>query len=70
MVLLLGFFSSCGTKHFSKKDYTFFDESFKPEPASLLRMDGVYVLSKIWTNENGGIEKEPKEHKFYKFYII
>jgi len=66
--MMFSLFFSCGQKHFSKSDYTFFDKNFVLTPESVLRTDGVYVLSNIWTDENGGTEKKPELHKFYKFY--
>lgn len=68
MFLVFGLFFSCGQKYFSKADYTFFDKDFVLDPGSELRTDGVYVLSNIWTDENGGTETKPALHKFYKFY--
>jgi hypothetical protein len=68
MVVVLGLFFSCASKHFSKDDYTLYDENFELPKTAPLRTDGVYILNSIWTNENGGITKKPDTHKFYKFY--
>lgn len=68
MMILVAFFSSCAQKRYVKQDYPFFDPNFVLPSNTLLRTDGVYVLKKIKTDENGGTEKEPKEQKFYKFY--
>jgi len=64
----MGLFSSCAQKVYQKEDYTFYDKAFKLDVSSGLRTDGVYVLDHIWTDENGGTTKQPKEHRFYKFY--
>jgi len=69
MILFLGIFSSCAQKVYKKEDYTFYDTSFRLHASSPLRTDGVYVLDRIWTDENGGTTKQPKDHCFYKFYI-
>ena len=68
MLLLLGLFSSCAQKLYQKNYYSFYDEGFTISPGSAVRTDGVYVLDRIWTDENGGTTKQPKEHRFYKFY--
>lgn len=68
ITLFMGLFSSCAQKVYQKEDYTFYDKTFKLDASSGLRTDGVYVLDRIWTDENGGITKQPKEHRFYKFY--
>lgn len=68
VILFLGLFFSCGKKLYQKNDFPFYDEAFKLEASSVLRTDGVYVLDHIWTDENGGTTKPPKNHTFYKFY--
>ena len=68
---LLLFFVLCGCntqKHYFEKDYSFFNSNFKPDPVSLLRTDGVYVLQKIWTNADGGTERIATNKQVYKFY--
>lgn len=69
MIVLFGFFS-CSKKLYVKEDYTFYDKNFSLPKDSSLKTDGIYVLESIWTNENGGTQREPKndEHMFYKFY--
>ncbi len=68
LIAFLGLFFSCTKKLYQKNDYTFYRENFKLDASSDLRTDGVYVLDRIWTDENGGTTKLPKEHVFYKFY--
>jgi len=68
MVILVGLFFSCAAKHFSKGDYTFYDEDFRLQPHVPLKTNGVYVLESIWTDANGGATKKPDVHKFYRFY--
>jgi len=68
MFIGLALFTSCAQQHLSRGDYSFFDKNFVLAPDSKLRTDGVYVLNKIWTDDNGGTEKKPDMHKFYKFY--
>lgn len=68
MIWFLGLFSSCAQKVYQKEDYTFYDKSFKLNASAALRTDGIYVVDHIWTDENGGTTKQPKEHRFYKFY--
>lgn len=68
-LLLLYSLTGCNTqKKYFQKDYSFYDRNFHPDPASLLRSDGVYVQEKIRTNEQGGKERVPAERKIYKFY--
>lgn len=68
-LLLIILLCGCNTrKHYFEKDYSFYNSNFKPDPASLLRTDGVYVLQKIWTNANGGTERTATEKQVYKFY--
>jgi hypothetical protein len=68
-LLLLSGLTGCNTqKKYLQKDYSFYNRDFHPDPASLLRSDGVYVQEKIWTNETGGKERIPAERKIYKFY--
>ena len=69
VIFFLSLFLSCARKIYQKTDYTFYDKSFKLDTLSGLRTDGVYVLDQIWTNQNGGTFKKPKEHRFYKFYV-
>jgi len=45
-----------------------YQKDFHLSDSTLLRTDGVYLQTKIWTNENGGKERIPKERKIYKFY--
>ena len=61
-------FFSCSPKIYQKGDYTFYNKAFSLDSSSLLRTDGVYVLHRIWTDENGGTVKQPQNHLFYKFY--
>lgn len=61
-------FFSCSPKIYQKGDYTFYNKAFSLDSSSLLRTDGVYVLDRIWTDENGGTVKQPQNHLFYKFY--
>ena len=68
VLLFFGLFFSCSQKIYQKTDYPFYDSTFKLNASSALRTDGVYVLDHIWTDENGGTTKPPKEHRFYKFY--
>ena len=68
MILFLCLLFSCTKKIYQKSDYTFYDKTFILDVSSGLRTDGVYVLDQIWTDENGGTFKKPKEHRFYKFY--
>ena len=68
VIMLLAFFYSCTPKIYKKSDYTFYDKTFNLNISSALRTDGIYVLDRIWTDENGETFKEPKEHRFYKFY--
>jgi hypothetical protein len=68
MLLILSLFTSCAQKHFSGADYTFYEKGFRLDPSSSLRADGIYILDRIWTDENGGTEEDANEHKFYKFY--
>lgn len=68
MVIVLGLFFSCSTKHFTGKDYTFYDENFSLQPDAVLKTNGVYILESIWTDENGGTTKKPDTHTFYRFY--
>lgn len=68
LLLFLGLFFACAKKIYQKNDYPFYDNTFKLDTSSALRTDGVYVLNHIWTDENGGTAKPPKEHRFYKFY--
>lgn len=69
MILLFGLFS-CTQKLYVKEDYSLYDKNFFFPENSSLKTNGVYVLESIWTNENGGKERNPneKEHMFYKFY--
>ena len=67
MIVVLSLFS-CGNRHFSKSDYTFYNRGFMLQPGAALRTNGVYVLQTIWTDENGGTIKPAKGHKFYKFF--
>ncbi|WP_433832572.1 hypothetical protein [Flavobacterium anhuiense] len=60
--------NSCSEKIYQKEDYSFYNKTFKIDPSSLLRTDGIYILSSIWTNENGGVVKQTNDHCFYKFY--
>lgn len=69
LILLLGILVSCSGKVYQKTDYTFYEKTFKLDKSSALRTDGVYVLDQIWTDENGGTFRKPKEHRFYKFYV-
>lgn len=67
-ILFMLVFSSCAPKIYQKRDYTFYNKAFNLDSSSLLRTDGVYVLNRIWTDENGGTVKQPQNHLFYKFY--
>ncbi|PXY43310.1 hypothetical protein [Flavobacterium hydrophilum] len=67
-IILLVLLYSCADKVYTKEDYTFYNKAFKEDASSSLRTDGVYILKSIWTNENGGQLKQPKDHRFYKFY--
>lgn len=63
------FFVSCSyQKRYVRNDYPFYKKDFQLDSASLLRTDGVYVLEKIWTSENGGKERAATERQIYKFY--
>jgi len=68
MLFFLSIFTSCGQKLYEKGDYTFYKKSFVLKNNLVLKTNGVYVLDHIWTKDNGGTAKEPKEHRFYKFY--
>ena len=68
ILMFLLVFSSCSPKIYQKGDYTFYNKVFNLDNTSLLRTDGVYVLDRIWTDENGGTVKQPQNHLFYKFY--
>ncbi|RUT72192.1 hypothetical protein D0817_00815 [Flavobacterium cupreum] len=68
MLFFLGLCASCTPKVYQKSDYTFYDRTFRLDASTVLRTDGVYVLDHIWTKENGGTVRQPKEHRFYKFY--
>ncbi|MCD0467207.1 hypothetical protein [Flavobacterium sp. ENC] len=68
MLLFIGLCASCTPKVYQKNDYTFYDQTFILDASSGLRTDGVYVLDHIRTEENGGTVRQPKEHRFYKFY--
>lgn len=68
IIMFLLVFSSCSPKIYQKGDYTFYNKVFNLDNTSLLRTDGVYVLDRIWTDENGGTVKRPQNHLFYKFY--
>ncbi|WP_125721800.1 hypothetical protein [Flavobacterium ustbae] len=68
IVLLVMLVFSCAGKIYMKEDYTFYNSNFRLDQSASLRTDGVYVLQSIWTAENGGILKQPKDHRFYKFY--
>lgn len=60
---------SCYTnKFYSKNDYSLYQRDFHLSDSALLRTDGVYLQTRIWTDENGGKERIPKEKKIYKFY--
>lgn len=52
----------------TKADYSLYNPDFELVNTSPLRTDGVYVLVKIWTNQNGGTERVATERKIYKFY--
>ena len=68
IIMFLLVFGSCSSKIYQKDDYTFYNKGFNLDGYSLLRTDGVYVLDRIWTNENGATVKQPQNHLFYKFY--
>lgn len=68
LISLVVLFNSCSEKIYQKEDYSFYNKTFKVDPSSLLRTDGIYILSWIWTNENGGVLKQTNDHRFYKFY--
>jgi hypothetical protein len=60
---------SCGyQKHYVKSDYSLYRSDFKLPVSSALRTDGVYILSKIWTSQDGGVERIATDRKIYKFY--
>lgn len=60
--------ASCGEVLYQKSDYSFYESSKVLDRNSVLKTDGVYVLNKIQTGKDGNITKQPKEHRFYKFY--
>ena len=66
LVLILSTFS-CAQKYYEKDDYTFYDTKFKLDSNSLLRTDGVYVIEKIETDENGGRQQFLKKQPFIGF---
>lgn len=68
LLLLINFVSCNFQKHYAVTDYSFYKNDFQLDSTSLLRTDGVYVLKKIWTNQNGGTERAATEKKIYKFY--
>lgn len=68
VIVFLELFFSCAKNIYQKDDFPFYDPAFKLAASSELKTNGVYVLDRIWTNENGGAYKQPKEHRFYKFY--
>ena len=69
IVLVAFIMGSCGyQKHYVKTDYSLYLADFKLHASSVLRTDGVYVLQKIWTSQNGGVEHIATERKMYKFY--
>lgn len=68
ILILLVLVCSCADKVYTKEYYTFYNKAFKGDVSSSLRIDGVYILKSIWTNENGGQLKQSKDHRFYKFY--
>ncbi|WP_316743001.1 hypothetical protein [Pedobacter antarcticus] len=68
-VLLVTIFMSCGyRKHMAQSDYSLYNPGFILTSTTPLRTDGVYVLEKVWTNQNGGTERIAAERKIYKFY--
>lgn len=68
MLLIGSLLFSCSSQHFSKGDYSFYDKNFTLPSASMLRTDGIYILTSISTDESDGTVQPIKEPKFYKFY--
>lgn len=69
IVLVVFILGSCGyQKHYVKQDYSLYRADFELPASSVLRTDGVYVLQKIWTSEDGGVERTATERKIFKFY--
>jgi hypothetical protein len=64
---IIGLLSCKTSKIYQKDDYSFYQKDFLVD-TSLLKTNGIYIQTKIWTNENGGNETIPKVRKIYKFY--
>ena len=65
---ILTFFTSCGQKFYTKKQYSFYDEKFILDKNSVLKTDGVYIIDEVWSSIDGIISIKPENRRIYKFY--